>query len=372
MNDTPQTFRVVVDADSGLRLDRWLADHWPGRARHQIQLDIEAARVTVNGEVRPARYKVRDGDVIAASVPLEADTALRPQSIPLRIVYEDEHVIVIDKPAGMVVHPAPGHEDGTLANALLAHCGPSLQGVGGEGRWGIVHRLDALTSGLICTARTSPAYEALVEALAARRVRRLYVGLVIGSFREASGTVDRPIGRRAGDRKKMGVVQTRRRGWSRPPEDTPGREARTDWRLLCQDHGLAFVGLALHTGRTHQIRVHMQSIGRPILADPEYGWTKSRTLQAVTQRMRPVLAGAWPGRQMLHAVRLEFDHPVPDGPGPPPRLAFTSQPPEDFTRLLDRLFDDSWQAPLRAWSAGEWLDEDPASDSQPQRPAADA
>lgn len=306
-----------------------------GRARNQIQHDIEAGRVRVGGEPLPARYKVALDDVIEYDVPEPPDTRLRPEAIELNIVFEDEHLIVIDKPAGLVVHPAPGHSGGTVANALLAHCGPSLEGVGGEERWGIVHRLDNLTSGLMMAAKTQPAYEALVEALAERRVSRKYLGVVIGSFKEDEGIVDRPIGRRLQDRKKMGVL-------------AEGREARTDWRLICQGGGLALVGLTLHSGRTHQIRVHMQSIGHPVLADPDYSWSMQRTLQEMAQKMRPVLSSIWPNRQMLHAGLLTFEHPTTPGR----YLKFISPVPEDMERVLQTLWGDAWHAPLEAWYQG--------------------
>jgi 23S rRNA pseudouridine1911/1915/1917 synthase len=324
--------RYTVTEDQGARLDRWLTERVGGRARNQIQHDIEAGLVRVGGAAAPARHKVAEGEVIDYDMPAPLDTRLRPESIPLDIVYEDADMLVLDKPAGMVVHPAPGHDGGTVANALLGHCGPSLEGVGGEGRWGIIHRLDSLTSGLMMAAKTPAAYEALVAALAERRVHRQYAGIVIGSFKVDQGMVDRPIGRRVSDRKKMGIL-------------TDGRPSRTDWSLVCQSEGLALLGLTLHSGRTHQIRVHMQSVGHPVLADPDYGWTKPRTLQEMTQSLRPRLAAIWPERQMLHAALLSLEHPL----DPARRRSFQSTLPADMRLVLDLLWPGVWEGAWTAW-----------------------
>jgi 23S rRNA pseudouridine1911/1915/1917 synthase len=313
-------------------LDRWLSDRLPDRARHQIQRDIAAGRVRVNGVVRPARYAVRGGDRIECDPPPPPSDQLQPEPIPLNIVFEDEHLLIVDKPAGLVVHPAPGHPGGTLVNALLAHCGPALMGVGGEGRWGLVHRLDAGTSGLLIAAKTRPAYEALVAALAERRIHRQYLGLAVGSLREATGTIDRPIGRRRNDRKRMGVVRD-------------GRAACTDWRVLLQSGGLVLLALTLHTGRTHQIRVHLQSVGHPILGDADYGWTRRHTLAALEPALRPPVAAAWPARPLLHAARLELEHPVLAGR----MLECTAPPPADFIGLLEAAWAGVWRKAIGQW-----------------------
>ena len=326
--------KLEVTQSEGARLDRWLADHVDGRTRSQLQHDLEDGRVRVNGELRPGRYNVALGDVIEYEPPEEVDNRLLPEDIPLNIVYEDEHVIVIDKPAGLVVHPAPGHSGGTVANALLAHCGPALEGVGGdEGRWGIVHRLDNLTSGLMMAAKTQPAYERLVSALSEREVRRKYIGIAIGSFKESDGIIELPIGRRISDRKLMGVI-------------AEGRPSRTDWRLIAQGDGLALLGMALHTGRTHQIRVHMQAIGHPVLGDAAYGWSKPRTMQEMTQGLRPKLAAVWPGRQMLHAAILRFQHPIEEGRA----MSFVSAPPLDMVNVMNVVWaEEGWKPALDAW-----------------------
>lgn len=324
----------IVEEDEGLRLDRWLAERLDGRTRNQVQHDLEAGRVRVNDVVQPARYTVTRGDRVDYETPPPPETRMVPQDIPLDILFEDEHVLVLNKPAGMVVHPAPGHRDGTLANALLAHCGPSLLGVGGEGRWGIIHRLDGLTSGLMVAAKTPAAYTKLVEMLADRRIRRKYLGIVIGSFKESEGIIEGAIGRRSGERKLMGIVG---RG---------GRPARTDWRLLAQGQGLALLAMALHSGRTHQIRVHMQSIGHSVLGDPEYGWSKARTLQEMAQSLRPRLAGVWPARQMLHASILMLEHPVQEGR----LLRFECQPPADMLAVMNTVWgEEGWKPALDAW-----------------------
>ncbi len=327
----------TVDADAGLRIDKWLSDRMPDRARNQIQNDLEQGRVQVNGETQPSRYKVRAEDRIDYALPEVLSLKPLPEDIPLNIVYEDEDMMIIDKPTGLVVHPAPGHAQGTLVNALLHHCGPALEGIGtDETRWGIVHRLDALTSGLMMVAKTNQAFTELVKALSERRVRRQYLGLAVGVFSEDTGTIDKPIGRRANDRKKMGIIEI----------EKGGREARTDWNVLWQENNMALLALLLHSGRTHQIRVHLQSIGRPIVADPEYGWTKIRTLQDLPrQTLRSQLAVVWPDRQMLHAARLTLRHPC----RPAKTLDFISQPPLEMTRMMDILWGEPWRERLLQW-----------------------
>ena len=229
----------------------------------------------------------------------------RPQNIPLDVVYEDRDVIVVNKPTGMVVHPAPGHPDGTLVNALLYHCGESLSGIGGQKRPGIVHRIDRDTSGLIIAAKNDAAHLALAAQLADHTLARTYECLAVGNFREDSGTVDAPIGRHPVDRKRMAVV---RQG---------GREAVTHWEVIARYPGVTHLRCRLETGRTHQIRVHLAYIGHPILGDTVYGAKK------------PVagLTG-----QCLHAVGLRFIHPRTGEP-----VELTCPLPEEFVRMLEKL-----------------------------------
>lgn len=292
----------------GQRLDTWLAvslvESPPPSLAHvsrsQIQLEIKRDQVRVNGEPRPARYRLRDGDVVSLPLPpAESSSASPPQAetIPVDIVHEDDDVLVVNKPAGLVVHPAPGHRSATLINALLSHVGPRLETVGGPGRCGIVHRLDKMTSGLLVVAKHEAAHAALTAALAERRVDRRYLGLALGHFDTPEAEIDKPVGRRRNERKLMGIVED-------------GREARTSYRVLLQADAVALLLLKLHTGRTHQIRVHLQSIGRPVFADPEYGYTKRHTLSRLSAPLRTEVGPLWPDRQMLHAAGLRFRQPV--------------------------------------------------------------
>ena len=239
------------------------------------------------------------------TLPEPEEPEARPQNIPLDVVYEDQDVIVVNKPTGMVVHPAPGHPDGTLVNALLYHCGESLSGVGGQKRPGIVHRIDRDTSGLIIAAKNDAAHLALAAQLADHTLARTYECLAVGNFREDSGTVDAPIGRHPVDRKRMAVV---RQG---------GREAVTHWEVIARYPGVTHLRCRLETGRTHQIRVHLAYIGHPILGDTVYGAKK------------PVagLTG-----QCLHAVGLRFIHPRTGEP-----VELTCPLPEEFVRMLEKL-----------------------------------
>ena len=251
--------------------------------------------ITVNCEDR----------VLEVTLPEPEEPEARPQDIPLDVVYEDEDVIVVNKPTGMVVHPAPGHPDGTLVNALLYHCGESLSGVGGQKRPGIVHRIDRDTSGLIIAAKNDAAHLALAAQLADHTLARTYECLAVGNFREDSGTVNAPIGRHPVDRKRMAVV---RQG---------GREAVTHWEVIARYPGVTHLRCRLETGRTHQIRVHLAHIGHPILGDTVYG----------AKKPVPGLTG-----QCLHAVGLRFLHPRTGEP-----VELTCPLPEEFVRMLDKL-----------------------------------
>ena len=268
-------------ADAGGRLDAFVAAAANGLTRSQASRYIEEGRVAVDGKTAAKSYRMAGGETVTVDVPEVRDTAVAAQDIPLDVVYEDADVIVVNKPAGLVVHPAPGHPDGTLVNALLHHCGASLSGIGGEKRPGIVHRIDRDTSGLIIAAKNDAAHLGLSAQLSDHTLARTYECLVVGNLRQDSGTVDAPIGRHPSDRKRMAVV-------------AGGRPAVTHWEVIARYSGATHVRCRLETGRTHQIRVHMAYIGHPILGDTVYGAKK------------PVagLTG-----QCLHAVGLRFIHP---------------------------------------------------------------
>ena len=266
---------------AGERLDSFLAARLPGLTRSAAAWLIETGQVLVDG--KPARKSARlaGGETVEVTLPDPEPADTLPQDIPLDVVYEDDDVIVVNKPSGLVVHPAPGHPDGTLVNALLHHCGGSLSGVGGELRPGIVHRIDRDTSGLIIAAKNDAAHQALAAQLADHTLARTYEAVVVGALREDGGTVDAPIGRCPSDRKKMAVVPN-------------GKRAVTHWEVLERFPGYTYVRCRLETGRTHQIRVHMAHLGHPIYGDTVYGGKKPV----------PGLTG-----QCLHAVGLRFVHP---------------------------------------------------------------
>ena len=265
---------------AGVRLDAFLSADG-ALTRSQAARLIAEGRVRVNGKPAAKSARLSGGETVTVDVPQLRETALPPQDIPLDVVYEDDDVIVVNKPTGLVVHPAPGHPDGTLVNALLHHCGDSLSGIGGEKRPGIVHRIDRDTSGLIIAAKNDAAHLALSAQLKDHSLSRTYECLVTGNMKQDSGTVDAPIGRSSADRKKMAVVPT-------------GRRAVTHWEVVARYPGVTHLRCRLETGRTHQIRVHMAYIGHPILGDTVYG----------AKKPVPGLTG-----QCLHAVGLRFVHP---------------------------------------------------------------
>ena len=286
------------------RLDAFLASSLDGLTRSQATRLIESGEVAVDGRAVSKSYKLAGGEDIAVTLPEPEPVEAVPQDIPLDVVYEDADVIVVNKPSGMVVHPAPGHPDGTLVNALLYHCAGTLSGVGGALRPGIVHRIDRDTSGLIIAAKNDAAHQYLSAQLADHTLARTYECIVVGALREDRGTVDAPIARHPTDRKRMAVV-------------AGGREAVTHWEVIARYPGYTHVRCRLETGRTHQIRVHMAYIGHPILGDTVYGAKKEV----------PGLTG-----QCLHAVGLRFLHPRTH------EVVELSCPlPDEFTRMLQKI-----------------------------------
>ena len=280
---------------------------------------IEDGFVTVNEKKAPKNSRLRANELLEISLPEPEPAEAIPQNIPLDIVYEDDHIIVVNKPCGMVVHPAPGNPEGTLVNALLWHCGGSLSGVGGVVRPGIVHRIDKDTEGLLVVAKNDNAHQKLAADIKEHLVNRIYYAVAIGGFRETEGTVDAPIGRHPTDRKKMAVIRN---------EAFRSRPAITHWTVLGEGSmdGNTFTLLRcrLETGRTHQIRVHLASIGHPLLGDPVYGGDKT----AFEARHRNLIQG-----QCLHAGGLHFEHPVSGE-----RMHLYGEPSENFKKVVGMIF----------------------------------
>ena len=305
--------REVTPAEAGTRLDALLATD-PSLSRSAAARLIDEGAVTVNGRVEKPRYAVKAGDLIEIALPEPVPDEAQPEDIPLSVVYEDGDIIVIDKPKGMVVHPAPGNPSGTLVNALLYHCHGELSGIGGVERPGIVHRIDKDTSGLLVAAKTDAAHRALAAALEVHAVRREYRALVTGGFHDDRGTVDLPIGRHPTDRKRMAVL---REGMGK------SREAVTHYRVLERFSGITYLALELETGRTHQIRVHMSHLGHPLLGDEVYGGGHT----PFERRHAAYLSG-----QCLHAARLSLTHPRTGED-----MVFESPLPKEFEKMLDIL-----------------------------------
>jgi len=276
---------TVEPASAGVRLDRWLSERLTDLSRARLQALIRGGLVRIDGATSKAAHRLRGGERIEIEVPPAVEETLVPEVVPLSIVYEDDHVLVVDKPAGMVVHPGAGRSQGTLAAAILAHA-PTIAGVGGPRRPGIVHRLDKDTSGLLVVAKTQLAYDDLVAQLAARTVTRRYVAVVHGRVRAAEGVVDAAIGRHPTDRVKMAIRPAGR-----------GKRAVTRYRVLEHFADFTFLEARLETGRTHQIRVHLASLGHPVVGDSVYGKPRARS---------PIPIDGY----ALHAAALAFVHPV--------------------------------------------------------------
>jgi 23S rRNA pseudouridine1911/1915/1917 synthase len=295
-----EAHHLIADR-AGERLDVVVARRVAELTRSRVRRLIDAGHVTVNGRPRvKAGVALEQGQRVTVALPPPEPSSLEAEAIPLRIVFEDADVLVVDKPPGLAVHPSPGHTHHTLANAVLAHC-PNLSGIGGEGRPGIVHRLDKDTSGLIIVAKNDAAHLSLARQLKERHVEKTYVALVEGRVDPPEGVIDAPVGRHPVHRKKQAVVER-------------GRAARTRYRVLREVNGRSLLEVRPETGRTHQIRVHLAHIGHSIAGDPLYG------------RPHPLL-----GRQFLHAQRLAFRHPRTGK-----RIELEAPVPEDLARVLDQ------------------------------------
>ena len=306
-----QTIEVKLEpAHSGWRLDRALAAAVPTLSRERIKALIRSG--ALEPPLRDPATKVRGDEAFRLQVPEPEPAHNEAQDIPLEIEFEDEHLLVLDKPAGLVVHPAAGNANGTLVNALLHHCGGSLSGIGGVARPGIVHRIDKDTSGLLVVAKSDVAHEGLAKQFAAHSIDRCYLAIVSCVPKAASGTVDAPLARSSANRKKIAIVEAGR-----------GKRAVTHWRRLALLSGAALVECRLETGRTHQVRVHMASIGHSLLGDPVYGSSRSH---------RDLLKSLGFQRQALHAAELGFTHPVTKH-----RLSFSSGMPSDMQELFTAL-----------------------------------
>lgn len=296
---------TLIAKDSGVRIDAYLANELENQSRSYVQKLIDEAEVTVNGKTVKSNYKVKAGDEIEVTIPDPVKLDVEPENIDLDIIYEDNDIIVVNKPKGMVVHPAAGNYSGTLVNALLAHCEGSLSDINGVIRPGIVHRIDKDTTGILVVAKNNEAHEGLSEKLKVHDINRVYTAICEGVIKEDSGTVDAPIGRHPVDRKKM-AVNTRN-----------GRHAVTHFKVLERFKNTTLIEARLETGRTHQIRVHMSYIGHPLLGDEVYG--------RKTQKFK--LQG-----QALHATVLGFEHPVTGK-----YVEFSSELPVYFKELILKL-----------------------------------
>lgn len=331
MTNNPKSLeRIQLTAepeDAGLRIDRWLADKIDHLSRARIQALIRDGLVSNGGTIREAKTPVKPGVIYTVTLPPPSEPDVAGEDLPLTIVHEDADVIVIDKPAGLVVHPAAGHAGGTLVNALVAHCGDSLSGIGGVKRPGIVHRLDKDTSGLLVVAKNDAAHQGLAEQFKSHgrdgRLMRSYLAFVWGELLRPKGTIDARLGRSLANRKKITVTR-----------GIVGRSAVTHYEVLKVFPGaraggeVSLVRLVLETGRTHQIRVHLAHIGHPVLGDAVYGSgfkTRLGSLQPEVQVLAERLT-----RQALHAETLQFEHPKTGK-----KLSFTSKLPQDLQKISD-------------------------------------
>ena len=309
-----QIISIALDErHAGWRLDRALADAHPTLSRERLKVLVKSGALSAGSRLyRDPAAKMTGDEAFELALPDPTPAHNEAQEIPLIIAFEDEHLLVVDKPAGLVVHPAAGNRDGTLVNALLHHCGPSLSGIGGVARPGIVHRIDKDTSGLLLVAKTDRAHEGLSKQFADHSIERRYLAIVCGIPTMLNGSVDAPLARSSTDRKKVAVVKG-------------GKRAVTHWSVRTKLRDAALVECRLETGRTHQVRVHMASIGHPLLGDPVYG-------RSPKQRQRELLARLGFKRQALHAAALGFIHPITKA-----RLSFESALPSDMQELFTAL-----------------------------------
>jgi 23S rRNA pseudouridine1911/1915/1917 synthase len=303
----PQCFQVPDDVRHE-RADKVLSRAFPEHSRVALQRSFDAGLVSLGGKILAKSDEIKGGDVIAFSIPDTRPSELRPVDIPLDVLYEDEHLIALNKASGMIVHPGAGTGEDTLVHALLARCKDTLSGIGGVQRPGIVHRLDKETSGVLLVAKTDAAHRALAEQFAGRQLKKTYLAIVSGVPGLKSGVIDRAISRHPIHRHRMTVGEG-------------GRPSRTDWEVVETFANIAaLVRCRIHTGRTHQIRVHMKSLGHPLLGDPTYGWKSDPRMPLQ------------PARVMLHAEFISFLHPITARP-----MAITAPLPADFQELLKSL-----------------------------------
>ena len=321
---------TVTEDEAGERIDRYLSLKLQELSRSRLKALIKTGQLRLNGkEMIAPNYRIKPGDQISINMPAPVDPVPKPENIPLDVVFEDDHLIVVNKPSGLVVHPAAGNWHGTLVNALIAHCGASLSGIGGVRRPGIVHRLDKDTTGLMVVAKTDQAHKSLSEQFAAHgrdgRLERAYLAIVWGRPRHPRGVISASLGRAPGNRTKMAVVKE------------GGRDAVTHYQLLQEfsdaegDGTIAsLLRCVLETGRTHQIRVHMAHIGCPVLGDAVYGAGFKSSVSRLSQPAQTALTAL--GRQALHAELLGFEHPEHGR-----AEKFTIDPPDDFSELIQFL-----------------------------------
>jgi len=307
----------TVEADSEKRLDSFIADQIPCCSRKLAASLIRKGLIRVSDSVKKPGYRIRAGDIIEGVIPEPETTSFQPEPVELDILFEDEHIIILNKAPGVVVHPAPGHYTGTIVNGLLYHC-PDLEGIGGEIRPGIVHRLDKDTTGVLAVAKNYAAHFHLSAQFKSRNIKKNYLAVVYGDFKEGSGVINLPIGRHPGDRKRMSVHSRKTRG------------AETHWKIRERFEGITLLELEIKTGRTHQIRVHCTAIQHPIVGDPVYGSRRAAQRIRLLKDRGVLIKNI--SRQMLHAWRLSIRHPATDQ-----EISFEAPLPEDMAELIRNL-----------------------------------